>query len=119
MFTGAIERTPAGILAERYNPKTIYTCQMLLAAPPLFMLSYIETLWGYMWLGLWIGLSGTSFTIGIRHVTDWFDSQRQGAPPWAYWRGQHGNPQSHQLWRLLVEIMGWSSLGPIYGAGLI
>lgn len=119
VFTGAIGRIPAGILAERYNPKTIYTCQMLLAAPPLFMLPYIETLWGYMWLGLWIGLSGTSFTIGIRYVTDWFDSQRQGTAMGVFGAGNTGAAITLALAPFLVERWGWSSLGPIYGAGLI
>lgn len=119
VLTGALGRIPAGWLSERFNPRNLFTLQMLLSAPPLFLLPYIETLEGYIWLGLWIGLSGTSFTIGIRYVTDWFESNRQGTAMGIFGAGNTGSAITLALAPFIVELWGWDSLGPIYGAGLI
>lgn len=118
VLTGALGRIPAGLLAEKYNPKTVYVWQMLLSVPPLLYLPWIETLTGYLLLGLWIGLSGTAFTIGIRYVNDWFERNRQGTAMGIFGAGNTGAAITLALAPYIVEQWGWSSLGPIYGLGL-
>jgi len=119
VLTGALGRIPAGILVERYRPKNLYAWQMLLTVPPLFALPYVQSLQEYIALGLWIGLSGTSFTIGIRYVTDWFETRQQGTAMGIFGAGNTGAAITLALAPLLVEHWGWGSLGPIYGAGLL
>ncbi len=119
VLTGALGRIPAGLLVEKYNPKNIFLIQMILSAPPLFFLPYIETLEGYIWIGLWIGLSGTSFTIGIRYVSDWFESKRQGTAMGIFGAGNTGAAITLVLTPVIVSQWGWDSVGPFYGAGLL
>ncbi len=119
VLTGALGRIPAGMLVERFDPKQIYTWQMVLTVPPLFLLPYIESLQAYIWLGLWIGLSGSSFTIGIRYVTDWFESRLQGTAMGIFGAGNTGAAITLALAPFLVDKWGWDSLGPIYGGGLL
>ena len=119
VLTGALGRIPAGWLSEKYNPKNIYILQMIISAPPLFILPYIETLEGYIFLGLWIGLSGTSFTIGISYVTDWFKSNRQGTAMGIFGAGNTGSAITLALTPFIVSHWGWDSIGPIYGVGLL
>lgn len=118
VLTGALGRIPAGLLAEKFNPKTVYVWQMLLSVPPLLFLPWIETLTGYLLLGLWIGISGTSFTIGIRYVNDWFERNQQGTAMGIFGAGNTGAAITLALAPFIVEHWGWGSLGPIYGAGL-
>lgn len=119
VLTGALGRIPAGWLSERYNPKTVYIWQMLLSAPPLFFLPYVDSLMTYIWLGLWIGISGTSFTIGIRYVTDWFETNRQGTIMGIFGAGNTGSAITLILAPFIVDHWGWNSIGPIYGVGLL
>ncbi len=119
VLTGALGRIPAGWLSERYNPKTLFALQMILSTPPLFILPQIDTLEGYILLGLWIGISGTSFTLGIRYVTDWFESNRQGTAMGIFGAGNTGSAITLVLAPFIVENWGWDSLGPIYGVGLL
>ncbi len=119
VLTGALGRIPMGMLVERYNPKSVYVWQMVLSTPPLFLLPWADSLTAYMWLGLWIGVSGTSFTIGIRYVTDWFDSRRQGTAMGIFGAGNTGAAITLALAPFLVSHWGWQSLGPIYGTGLL
>jgi len=119
MLTGALARIPAGILADRYNPKHLFTLQMLLITPALFLLPFISTYNHYLLLGLWIGLSGASFTLGIRYVCDWFERNHQGTAMGVFGAGNAGAAITLVLAPILVTHWGWDSIGPIYGAGMI
>ncbi len=119
MLTGALFRIPAGILADRYNPKHLYTAQMLLVAPALFLLPFISSYNAYLLLGLWIGISGTSFTLGIRYVNDWFERNQQGTAMGVFGAGNAGAAITLVLAPVIVSYWGWNSIGPVYGSGLI
>ena len=69
MLTGALLRLPAGILADRYCPRRLWQALLLLQTPPLLLLSDVETFAGYVGCGLWLGISGVSFTLGTRYLT--------------------------------------------------
>ena len=55
MLTGALARIPLGILADRYNPKHIYTAQMLATVPSLLILPMISSLNHYLHVWLKVG----------------------------------------------------------------
>lgn len=119
MLTGAVLRLPAGFLADRYNPKYLYAAQMALVVPSLFLLPMMETLFEHMLLGLWIGISGTSFTFGINYVTDWFERNRQGTALGIFGAGNAGTAITLALAPYIVDQWGWNSIGPFYGFGLL
>ncbi len=118
MFTGAVLMIPAGMLAHRFNPKHLYSLQMLSVIPALLILPYVETLKGYITLGLWIGISGTSFTIGISYITDWFDRSRQGSALGIFGIGNAGAAITFIATPIIADHLGWRSVGSIYAAGL-
>ncbi len=119
MLTGALSRIPLGILADRYNPKHLYTAQMLAVIPALLLLPYMRTLDHYLWLGLWIGISGASFTLGIRYVCDWFTRSAQGTAMGVFGAGNAGAAITLAIAPLVIEHWGWASLGPSYAAELL
>jgi len=119
MLTGALVRIPAGVLADRINPKHLFTIQMLFVTPPLFLLPFINSYVDYLLIGLWIGISGVSFTLGIRYVNDWFDRNRQGTAMGIFGAGNAGAAITLVLAPILIEHWGWNSIGPIYGVGMI
>ncbi|PCK02996.1 MAG: MFS transporter [Alteromonadaceae bacterium] len=119
MLTGALLRIPVGFLCERYSAKKLFVIQMLAVAPALFLLTQVESFAAYIGLGLWIGISGVSFTIGIRYVTYWFDRNRQGTALGIFGAGNAGAAVNLVLAPLIVELWGWPMLGLSYGAGLI
>ena len=119
MLTGALARIPLGILADRHNPKHIFTLQMLAVVPALLILPTISSLNHYLWLGLWIGVSGASFAIGIRYICDWFTRNTQGTAMGIFGAGNAGAAITLAIAPVLIEQWGWSSLGPSYAAGLL
>lgn len=119
IFTGAIFRVPVGFLAERVSCRNLFFWQMLITVPPLFYLPYVETFSEYIWLGLVLGLSGVSFTIGIRYVTDWFNTKQQGFALGVFGAGNAGAAITLVLVPFIVDAYGWQDIGPIYGLGML
>ncbi|ABZ74749.1 major facilitator superfamily MFS_1 [Shewanella halifaxensis HAW-EB4] len=119
IFTGAIFRIPIGFLAEKVSCRSLFFWQMLSVVPPLFYLPYVETFSGYITLGFLIGISGVSFTIGIRYVTDWFETKHQGFALGVFGAGNAGAAITLVLVPLVVEFYGWKTIGTVYGFGMI
>ncbi len=119
VFTGAIFRVPIGFLAERVSCRKLFFWQMLLTAPPLFYLPYVETFAEYILLGFALGFSGVSFTIGIRYVTDWFDTKQQGFALGVFGAGNAGAALTLILVPFIVDAYSWQDIGPIYGVGML
>jgi MFS transporter, NNP family, nitrate/nitrite transporter len=118
MLTGAILRLPIGILCEYISPRKLYIWQMAILIPPLVLLHYATSYQDYILLGLMIGISGVSFTIGIRYVVDWFESQYQGTAMGVFGAGNAGAAITLMLTPLLINQFGLAMLGPIYALGI-
>lgn len=119
VLTGALGRIPAGFLAQRFNPKWLFVAQMLLVVPALFLLPYMSSYQDYILLGLWLGLSGTSFTFGLSYITPWFERKQQGTAMGFFGAGNAGAAISLLITPLLAERFGWQNIGYSYGAGLL
>ncbi|MEN3158632.1 MFS transporter [Alkalimonas sp. NCh-2] len=119
ILSGALLRFPLGILSEYQSARTLWLWQMALTIPALLLLPLIGSFQGFLWLGLWIGVSGVSFTFGIRYVTDWFSREQQGLALGIFGAGNAGAAISLILLPLLVYWQGWSWTGPAYAAGLL
>ncbi len=119
MFTGAILRVNAGFLVEKYSSKAIFVWQMIIVTPALFILPMVETLQMYVLCGLWIGISGASFTIGISYVSDWFERNQQGTAMGIFGAGNAGAAITFFLTPIIIKYWGWQAIGPIYGVGLL
>lgn len=114
IVTGAILRLPIGILCERYSSKWLFILQMLVVIPPLFLMPGIESFYGYLIIGLIIGVSGVSFTIGIRYLTDWYESNEQGTAMGVFGAGNAGAALSLILVPYIKDVWGWQYIGPVY-----
>lgn len=119
IFTGAIFRVPVGFLVEKVSGRKLFFWLMLLSVPPLFYLPYVETYSGLIWLGFVIGLSGVSFTIGIRYVTDWFDTKHQGFALGVFGAGNAGAAITLALVPFIESSFGWQAIGPAYAIGML
>lgn len=119
MLSGAISRIPAGIAADNRSPKMLFVMQMLLCIPALGLLYAVDSYLEVLLVGLWIGLSGSSFTIGIRYVSDFFSRDQQGTAMGVFGVGNAGAAITLVIVPLLVEYYGWHLVGPIYAIGLL
>ncbi|WP_448565946.1 MFS transporter [Thalassotalea ganghwensis] len=119
MLTGAILRLPVGFLVEKYSAKKVFLVQMAILVPPLLLLRTADTLLDYMMIGAWIGISGVSFTIGIRYVVDWFESKYQGTAMGVFGAGNAGAAITLIIAPYIIEHYGMSMIGPLYAGGML
>ncbi len=119
MLTGASMRFPAGLLSEMYSCKWLYALQMFFVVPFLFALPHITSYAGYITVGLLLGISGVSFTLGIRYVTDWFESKHQGFAMGVFGAGNAGAMITLILVPAIIHYSGWQAIGTVYGLGML
>ena len=119
ILSGAVLRLPFGILADRISSRRLWLYQMLAVIPALLLLPLVDSYSGYLWLGLWFGISGVSFTFGVRYVSCWFASSRQGRALGLFGVGNAGVAITFILVPLAIHYLGWQWVGPLYGAGML
>lgn len=119
MLSGAVLRWPVGYLVERVNTKLLFVWQMLLVVPALLLLPYATSYSAYLAVGCWLGISGVSFTIGIRYITDWFETKYQGTAMGVFGAGNAGAAITLAIVPLIAEKLGWHWVGFCYAIGLM
>lgn len=78
VLLGSIMRIPVGILSDRYGGKKVYIILMLFVLIPLFLVPRVHSFGMLLFVALLLGMSGTSFAVGISYVSVWFPPQQQG-----------------------------------------
>ncbi len=119
MFTGAILRLPVGFLVEKYSAKKVFLLQMGIIIPPLILLKSASSYADYLIIGALIGVSGVSFTIGIRYVVDWFESKHQGTAMGVFGAGNAGAAITLIITPYIIEHIGIGMIGPLYAGGML
>ncbi len=80
ILSGSLVRLPLGILTDRFGGRIVYFIQMILVAIPTYGLAHADQYWQYLIIGLFVGLAGGSFAIGIAYTSAWFGKARR----WEY-----------------------------------
>ncbi len=119
ILSGAVLRIPLGMLADRTSARRLWLYQMLAVIPALLLLPQVDSYSGYLWLGLWFGISGVSFTFGVRYVSAWFASSRQGRALGLFGVGNAGVAITFVLVPLTAQLPGGYWTGPLYAAGML
>lgn len=119
ILSGALLRFPAGLLVEHFSAKKLILLQMVLLLPVLLLLPRIESYLGHLFAGLWLGISGVSFVLGIRYISPWFERRRQGTAMGIFGAGNAGAAITLALAPAIENWFGREWIGPAYGAGML
>jgi NNP family nitrate/nitrite transporter-like MFS transporter len=127
VLTGSLVRLPLGVLTDKYGGRIVYGLLMLVAAIPMYLVSYCNTYTDFILASLGFGLSGGSFAVGIAYTSVWFSKDRQGTALGIFGAGNAGSAITslgapHML-RWLTDngqnLEGWRNLPKIYAASLV
>jgi NNP family nitrate/nitrite transporter-like MFS transporter len=113
VLTGSLLRLPVGILTDRLGGRALFTILLATTAIPLLLLTQATAYWQYLTLGLWLGLAGTSFAIGIAYTSAWFPQERQGTALGIFGAGNTGASLTKLLAPALMTVI------PVGGLGLV
>jgi NNP family nitrate/nitrite transporter-like MFS transporter len=119
ILTGSLVRLPLGILTDRYGGRIVYFIQMLLVAIPTYGLAFATEYWQYLVIGLFVGLAGGAFAIGIAYTSAWFPRERQGTAMGIFGAGNAGAAVTNLAAPLIVVALGWRAVPQIYSVAML
>lgn len=119
ILTGSITRLPLGIMTDRFGGRIVFLIQMIMVAIPTYGLAFATEYWQYLVIGLFIGLAGGSFAIGIAYTSAWFEDKRQGTAMGIFGAGNAGAAITNLVAPMIVVAYGWRMVPQVYSVAMI
>ncbi|MCK5881636.1 MAG: NarK/NasA family nitrate transporter [Sinobacterium sp.] len=119
ILTGSITRLPLGILTDRFGGRIMFFIQMILVAIPTYSLAFATEYWQFLVIGLFVGLAGGSFAIGIAYTSAWFEDKRQGTAMGIFGAGNAGAAITNLVAPTIVIAYGWEMVPKVYSVAML
>jgi NNP family nitrate/nitrite transporter-like MFS transporter len=116
VLTGSLVRLPLGLLTDRFGGRSVFFLLMLACVAPLYLISHATAYWQFLALGLFVGLAGGSFSVGIAYVAKWFDKENQGFAMGIFGAGNAGAAVTKFLAPALIAAGSWQLVPKVYSA---
>ena len=110
VLLGSLARVPMGLLTDRYQGRIVFAALMLFAALPAFLIPQAASYSMLLAIGFFLGVSGSSFAVGVGFVSPWFPRERQGTVLGVYGLGNIGQSAAVFLGPLLAIRIGWQNV---------
>ena len=112
VLLGSLGRLPAGMLADRFGGRRVFSALLLLSAIPGIAIGLSSSYAQLLWLGVFIGMAGTSFAIGVSFTSRWFTNDQQGTALGVFGLGNIG--QSVAVFGAPVLALALGSWRPVF-----
>jgi NNP family nitrate/nitrite transporter-like MFS transporter len=108
---GSLLRIPFGVVTDRYGGRRIFTFVLLASAVPSLLFGFIDSYWGLIVVGLFLGIAGASFAVGVPFVAGWYSKDSQGFAVGIYGTGNIGTAVAAFSAPAVVRHFGRPTLG--------
>ena len=116
VLTGSLIRLPLGMWTDRYGGRIVFFILMLSTVVPIWMISRATEFWHFLVTGLFVGVAGGSFTVGIAYCARWFPRNRQGLVMGIFGAGNTGAAVNKLVAPSIVVAFGWAMVPQVYAA---
>ncbi len=116
VLTGSLSRVPLGIWTDRYGGRIVMACVMAVTIPAIWLMAYATQFWHFLVIGLFVGLSGGSFSVGTPYVARWFPRANQGFAMGVYGAGNSGAAVNKFIAPAILVAFGWTMVPQVYAA---
>ncbi len=103
---GSLARIPIGALTDRLGGRVMFTAVTALTILPVLFLSVADAYPSLLVGGLFLGLGGASFAVGIPFVNAWTPPERRGLALGIYGAGNVGTAVSGFLSPSIAQSLG-------------
>ena len=114
VLTGSLIRLPLGMWTDRFGGRIVFFILMLSTIVPIWMISRATEFWHFLVTGLFVGVAGGSFTVGIAYCARWFPRQRQGFAMGIFGMGNTGAAVTKLVAPTIVVTYGWAMVPQVY-----
>src|SRR5690349_3043119 len=119
VLTGSLIRLPLGIWTDKYGGRVVFFVLMLLTVLPIWFIGEATEYWQFLVLGLFVGLAGGSFSVGIAYVARWFNRRQQGLAMGVFGAGNSGAAVTKFVAPAIVLGFGWAMVPKVYAAAML
>ncbi|MDE1988984.1 MAG: NarK/NasA family nitrate transporter [Betaproteobacteria bacterium] len=119
VLTGSLIRLPLGMWTDRFGGRIVFFLLMLSTVVPIYLISRATGFWQFLVLGLFVGLAGGSFSVGIAYVARWFDREHQGFAMGIFGAGNSGAAVTKFVAPALVAVYGWTMVPKVYAVAML
>ncbi len=114
MLTGSLIRVPLGMWTDKFGGRIVFFVLMLTTVVPIWMISWATEYWHFLATGLFVGMAGGSFTVGIAYCARWFPRQQQGLAMGIFGAGNTGAAVTKLVAPIIVVGYGWTMVPKVY-----
>ncbi len=114
VLTGSLIRLPLGMWTDRFGGRIVFFILMLSTVAPIWMISWGTQFWHFLVTGLFVGVAGGSFTVGIAYCARWFPRERQGLAMGIFGVGNTGAAVTKLVAPSIVVAYGWTMVPKVY-----
>ncbi len=119
ILTGSLIRLPLGMLTDKIGGRIVFFVLMLSTVIPIYLISLATAYWHFLVLGLFVGVAGGSFSVGISYVARWFPKKRQGFAMGIFGAGNAGAAVTKFVAPALVVAYGWQAVPQVYAVAML
>jgi len=114
VLTGSLIRLPLGMWTDKFGGRTVFFILMLSTVTPIYLISRCTEYWQFLVTGLFVGVAGGSFTVGIAYCARWFPKSRQGLAMGIFGAGNTGAAVTKLVAPVIVVSYGWAMVPQVY-----
>ncbi|HRH81961.1 MAG TPA: nitrate/nitrite transporter [Thiobacillaceae bacterium] len=119
VLTGSLIRLPLGMWTDRFGGRIVFFILMLSTVLPIWMISYATEFWHFIVTGLFVGVAGGSFSVGIAYCARWFEKKRQGMAMGVFGAGNSGAALTKLVAPTIVLAYGWEMVPQVYAVAML
>jgi NNP family nitrate/nitrite transporter-like MFS transporter len=110
VLLGSVARLPMGILTDRHGGRLVFTILLATSAVAAWLVPLTSSYPTLIAAAFFIGLAGSSFSIGVGFVSRWTPSARQGTALGVYGLGTMGQSAAVFGGPLAAAAFGWPTV---------
>jgi NNP family nitrate/nitrite transporter-like MFS transporter len=114
VLTGSLVRLPLGMLTDKFGGRIVFFLLMMVCVLPIYMISMATEFWHFLVLGLFVGLAGGSFSVGIAYVAKWFTKAKQGTAMGVFGAGNAGAALTKFVAPAIIAASSWQMVPKVY-----
>ncbi|MBT0961338.1 MFS transporter [Denitromonas iodatirespirans] len=119
VLTGALVRLPLGLWGDKLGGRLVFFVLMLSTVLPIYLIGHATEYWQFLVIGLFVGLAGGSFSVGIAYCARWFERKRQGLAMGIFGAGNSGAALTKFVAPTIVAAWGWEMVPTVYAVAML